>query len=65
MGDMIIKLEVENAENLTQRQIEAMLKFADDESYDGSVQGHLRGPYKPPIDSGENPDTNQELNYNV
>jgi len=57
MGDMIVKLEVENPESLTKRQIEAMLKFADDESYHGSVQGHLRGPYKPPIESG----INQEL----
>lgn len=59
MGDMIVKLEVENPENLTKRQIEAMLKFADDESYHGSVQGHLRGSYKPPIEPGDN--INQEL----
>ena len=54
-----ITREVENPENLTKRQIEAMLKFADDESYQGSVQGHLRGPFKPPIESGEC--TTQEL----
>ena len=59
MGDMIVKLEVENPENLTRRQIDAMLKFADDESYHGSVQGHLRGPYKPSIEPGDK--INQEL----
>ena len=40
-GDMLIKLEVEPDVNLTRSQIEAMLSFADDEEYSGSVQAGI------------------------
>ena len=40
-GDMLLKVELEvDFENITPRQKRAMLLFADDEAYEGSVQGH-------------------------
>ena len=41
-GDMLLKVGLELDEKLTNRQKRAMLQFAEDEDYEGSVQGHHR-----------------------
>ena len=37
---MLLKIELDSYQQISDRQRKAMLAFADDEAYEGSVQGH-------------------------
>ena len=39
---MLLKIELDEFTNITDRQKRAMLQFADDDDYEGSVQGHFK-----------------------
>jgi len=41
-GDMLLKIELDEFTDITDRQKRAMLQFADDDDYEGSVQGHFK-----------------------